>query len=109
MKHKWKTDSIIFLFVAGLLILPASMTLAAQPIPADADAFPRRLESYNDLDLSAIWAILKNQIDQEPFNLIATLIFFLAIVHTFMTGRFMAVACKGEHAHAEVVKKAMST
>ena len=104
MKHKWKTDSIIFLFVAGLLIFPAGMTLAAQPIPADADAFPRRLESYNDLDLSGIWAILKNRIDQEPFNLIATLIFFLAIVHTFMTGRFMAIAHKWEHEHQEKIK-----
>ena len=104
MKHKWKTDSIIFLFVAGLLIFPAGMTLAAQQIPADSDAFPRRLESYNDLDLSAIWAILKNRIDQEPFNLIATLIFFLAIVHTFMTGRFMAIAHKWEHAHADKIK-----
>ncbi|NNL78581.1 MAG: hypothetical protein HKO68_19795 [Desulfobacterales bacterium] len=48
--------------------------------------------------------MLKNRVQQEPFNLIATLIFFLAIVHTFMTGRFMAAAHKWEHAHAEKIK-----
>ena len=43
--------------------------------PAEADAFPRNLESYNDADAGSIWAILKNRVKQEPFNLIATLIF----------------------------------
>jgi uncharacterized membrane protein (DUF4010 family) len=36
------------------------------------------LKSYSDADERGIWAILKNRVQQEPFNLIATLIFFLA-------------------------------
>ena len=88
----------------GLIALWAGAVPAAEPVTSDAEAFPRNLESYNDADLDSIWAILKNRVQQEPFNLIATLIFFLAIVHTFMTGRFMVVAHKWEHAHAEKIK-----
>ena len=88
----------------GLIALWAGAVTAAEPVASDAEAFPRDLESYNDADLDSIWAILKNRVQQEPFNLIATLIFFLAIVHTFMTGRFMVVAHKWEHAHAEKIK-----
>ena len=88
----------------GLIALWAGAVPAAEPVTSDAEAFPRNLESYNDANLGSIWAILKNRVQQEPFNLIATLIFFLAIVHTFMTGRFMVVAHKWEHAHAEKIK-----
>jgi hypothetical protein len=66
--------------------------------------FPRSLASYNDADQGSIGAILKNRIKQEPFNLVATLIFFLAIVHTFMTGRFMAISHKWEREHQEKIK-----
>ena len=86
----------------GLVVLWVGIALAVQPVPAKAADFPRRLDSYGDAD--GIWAILKNRAKQEPFNLAATLIFFLAIVHTFMTGRFMAIAHKWEHAHEEKIK-----
>jgi hypothetical protein len=82
----------------------AGIVAAAQPVQSEAEAFPRSLRSYNDADPDSIWTILKNRAQQEPFNLVATLIFFLAIVHTFMTGRFMAIAHKWEHEHAEKIK-----
>ncbi len=88
----------------GLIALWAGAVPAAEPVTSDAEAFPRSVESYNDTDAVSIWSILKNRVKEEPFNLIATLIFFLAIVHTFMTGRFMAIAHKWEHAHAEKIK-----
>ena len=104
MKRRWKTATVMLLIGLGLVFFSANMVPAAQPIPAEADAFPRSLESYKDADLASIWAILKTRVQQEPFNLIATLIFFLAIVHTFMTGRFMAIAHKWEHEHREKIK-----
>ena len=58
---------------------------------AQAD-FPPSLESYHDADLESIPAILANRIRQVPFNLVATLIFFCAIVHTFMAGRFTRIS-----------------
>jgi hypothetical protein len=35
----------------------------------------------------------------EPFNLVATLIFFAAIIHTFLSSRFLAISHKWEAAH----------
>ena len=94
------------LVLAGLVfvVLFTSVVAAAEPAAPDAEAFPRSLESYEDDDAGGIWAILKNRVSEEPFNLVATLIFFLAIVHTFMTGRFMAIAHKWEHEHQEKIK-----
>jgi hypothetical protein len=66
------------------------------------------LKSYSDADERGIWAILKNRVQQEPFNLIATLIFFLAIVHMFLTGRLMVVAHKWEHEHIKKVKNGIA-
>jgi len=85
-------------------VLWAGLAAAAEPVSSDATDFPRNLESYNDADAGSIWAILKNRVKAEPFNLIATLIFILAIVHTFMTGRFMAIAHKWEHEQQEKIK-----
>ena len=88
----------------SLAILWAGAATAAAPVSSEAADFPRTLESYNDADAGSIWLILKNRVKAEPFNLVATLIFFLAIVHTFMTGRFMAIAHKWEHEHQEKIK-----
>ena len=104
MQRKSTTMAVILLLSLGLVAFCSGVVLAAEPVPAEAEAFPRDLESYNDADAGSIWTILKNRARQEPFNLIATLIFFLAIVHTFMTGRFMAIAHKWEHEHQEKIK-----
>ena len=39
----------------------------------------------------------------NPFNVVATLIFFAAIFHTFMAARFNAIAHKYEHLHREAM------
>ena len=104
MKLKWNTGTVFLLCYLSFVVLWVGIALAAEPVSPNAKDFPRSLESYNDPDAGGIWAMLKNRVKHEPFNLIATLIFFLAIVHTFMTGRFMAAAHKWEHAHAEKIK-----
>jgi hypothetical protein len=102
--RKWNAGIVFGLCCLSLGVLWAAVALAAAPSPTGAEAFPRSLESYNDVHAGGIWAILKNRVNQEPFNLIATLIFILAIVHTFMTGRFMAIAHRWEHEHQEKIK-----
>jgi len=89
-----------------LLVLTLSgFVAAAVGPPADAPDFPPNLERYNDQKLDSIFAILGNRIQQQPFNLVASLIFLCAIVHTFLTGRFMAVAHRWAHDHKEKIKK----
>ncbi|CAI8280097.1 MAG: Uncharacterised protein [Opitutia bacterium UBA7350] len=40
----------------------------------------------------------------DPMNWIASLIFFLAIVHTFLAGKIMALAHKEEHKHQKMIE-----
>ena len=82
------------------LILAGAVLAAGEP-SKDARAFPPSLDSYNDADVDSIMAILKNRVHQVPFNLVATIIFFCAIVHTFLTSKFLAIGHKWEHDHEE--------
>ena len=72
---------------------------------ASAGDFPRALDSYHDSDVTGVMAILKGRIAQEPFNLVASLIFLCAIIHTFLAGKFMGIAHKWEHDHEEKIKR----
>jgi len=106
MKTCRKSWLIACVFLLCLVWL--GIASAAGDSPDEAKAFPRSLESYNDSDLKRISSILVNRIKQEPFNLVATLIFFCAIVHTFLTSRFLAIAHKWEHEHDEKMKQGVA-
>lgn len=54
--------------------------------------FPRGLETYNDGGLDSVFSMLQHRIVEEPFNLFATIIFLLAIIHTFLTPLFIKKA-----------------
>jgi hypothetical protein len=95
----------LLLLVCILSIVLAGDLLAAEESPQDAQAFPPSLESYGDADVQSILAILKNRVRQVPFNLVATLIFFCAIIHTFLTSKFLTIAHKWEHDHEEKKKQ----
>lgn len=74
-------------------------------LPQAASPFPPALDSYGDSGLSGIPAILQYRAGKVPFNIIATLIFFLAIIHTFLTSNFLAVSHKWEKEHKDKIKK----
>ena len=93
----------VFLILAAF-VLCGSVAWGASPPAGGATDFPRSLESYGDQDSPGILAVLANRIRQQPFNLVATLIFFCAIVHTFLSSKFMTMAHKWEHEHEKKVK-----
>lgn len=69
---------------------------------SDALAFPRPLDSYGAVAEGAgVIDVLSQRIQAEPFNLVATIIFVLAIVHTFLTAKFRHLAHEVEHEHAK--------
>jgi hypothetical protein len=107
MNSYGKVGSIVFLCLLGIGLISGAWAIAAEKPAADAGAFPRSLDSYNDSDVKSIAAILKNRIQQEPFNLVATLIFFCAIIHTFLTSKFTAISHKWEHEHEEKKKEGL--
>jgi hypothetical protein len=95
----------LFLFatVVALLML-GNPSHAADPAAIDTP-FPRSLDSYNEAPLRGVLEIIIHRIQEEPFNLVATLIFFAAIIHTFMASTFMALSHKWHHEHAEKVRR----
>ncbi len=86
------------LLVALLGLAPAGL-LCAAGAPESAGLFPRGLSSYADPAGASLPGTLAGRVKAEPFNLVATAIFFLAIVHTFMTERFRRMAHHAEEAH----------
>jgi len=107
MKGYHKGLAIMLLCFLGIGLLGGVGALATEKPADDAAAFPRTLDSYHDSEFTSIAAILKNRIKQEPFNLIATLIFFFAIIHTFLTSKFTAISHKWEHEHDEKKKQGL--
>lgn len=51
--------------------------------------FPRALSDYGDASSQAIWPMLQGRVTAEPFNAVATLIFLLAVIHTFFAPKFL--------------------
>jgi len=91
-RRRWKRRALVL----GTFVLFSALgavAIAAAPGSEQAGAaFPPPLESYNDANLTSLWDILRNRVEKQPFNLWATLLFFGAIIHTFLTHRFRHIA-----------------
>ncbi len=94
--------TVLFLLLAMALSSRAADIADAAPTNApDLSPFPPPLESYHDADMTGVWQVLLNRIHQEPFNLWATLIFLAAVVHTFLTHKFIRWANVLETRHEQ--------
>ncbi|HTO04850.1 MAG TPA: hypothetical protein VL069_14155, partial [Opitutus sp.] len=71
---------------------------------AELSSFPLPLEAYGE-STGSVLEILQRRLEIEPFNLVATLIFILAIVHTFLTAKFRHWAHAVEEAHRARLKE----
>jgi hypothetical protein len=69
--------------------------------PSHMATFPRPLSDYPSSAGAGLVQTLLTRIDIEPFNLVATAIFFLAILHTFAAARFAAYAHRVQHRNEE--------
>ena len=67
---------------------------------------PRALESYPSAADQSLAAELSARVQLEPFNLVATAIFVLAILHTFAAPKFAALAHRVQHRHDERARAA---
>jgi hypothetical protein len=71
---------------------------AAGPDAAHAQvSFPKPLEDYHDDQVPRLLQKLINRVRVDPFNLIGTLIFCCAILHTFFAAKFMRIAHACNH------------
>ena len=58
---------------------------------------PRALESYPSAANQTLASELATRVQIEPFNALATVVFVLAILHTFAAARFTAYAHRVQH------------
>jgi hypothetical protein len=94
--------------IAGLVLVACALGLASSVLasePSSAVAFPRPLASYEAAPDATVWQILKERAAGEPVNLAAAIIFFLAIVHTFLAPMFLKLSHRFEHQHRERLAK----
>jgi hypothetical protein len=90
-----------FYWILILLLLSVGQIESVQAAPASpggaAPPFPMPVEDYHDEQIAGITAKLVQRIQAEPFNLVGTLIFIGAIIHTFLASKFMLIAHRLEH------------
>jgi Putative Na+/H+ antiporter len=73
----------IRLFLLFGLLGGAAAGHAATDVPV-AEPFPRELSAYPDAATASLGAVLRARATLEPFNVVATVIFVLAVLHTFL-------------------------
>ena len=72
------------------------------PIPLPKYDDPKNAEGESE----GLWATLKYRaVQQNGFNLVASIIFLCAIIHTFLASFFLGIAHKVEHKHKERIKR----
>jgi hypothetical protein len=91
-------NQIVSFWMIPLLVLLPFAALAAEPGVSTAP-FPPPLESYHTASNAPLLNVLQDRIHLEPFNLVASIIFLLAIVHTFLAPFFLRLAHKVEEKH----------
>src|SRR5687768_8077370 len=76
---------------------------ASDPSSTAGD-FPRALTTYNDPTSGSVMEVIKARALAEPFNVVATLVFALAVLHTFATTKIRHWAHVVEERHCERLK-----
>ena len=61
--------------------------------------FPRSLGSYPDVPGQVLLDILGSRIEADPINAVASVIFLLAVLHTFVASRFTAASHRAQARH----------
>ncbi|HEV3272645.1 MAG TPA: putative Na+/H+ antiporter [Candidatus Methylacidiphilales bacterium] len=95
---------LVLLLALGLLGFFPAPAHAAAP-PANSAPFPPPLESYQDEGNPDVWTVLLGRMLAQPFNPIATIIFFLAIIHTFLAPKILGLSHRMQRAHEAKLQK----
>ncbi len=95
------TGCVLYLLLTVCLASSAQGALSEQPA-----TFPPPLASYDTPKDASLSDALAGRIRAEPFNLAATIIFFLAIIHTFLAPMFLKLSHRLDHEHRQRLAKA---
>lgn len=81
---------------AAYVLLSAPIAFASEVIPP-GEELPLPLDAYTGEAGMTLWQLLVHRVEEEPVNLVATVVFVLAIVHTFLAARITAAAHRLQH------------
>lgn len=101
-KLNWTMIVLFFIVLTGV-IYGASLFEKTEVVPD----FPIPAEAYTEVEGASLGQILENRIKTAPFNLVASIIFFLAIVHSLMTSVFHKLAHGFEKKFLELQEKGL--
>ena len=87
------------------LFLLAPLLVHAAGAPAPAEPFPRPLDAYSVPAWASAWEVVQARAAAEPFNLVASGIFLLAVLHTFAAGKIRHWAHVVEERHLACLKE----
>ena len=83
--------ALLLLCLGSSLFLNTFAATAAGVLRPAID-FPIPVDGYHHQQIPSIFGRLTGRIQREPLNLVATIIFFVAIIHTFLAARFHKIA-----------------
>lgn len=107
---KFKGLLVVLIAVVSIMSLahaaggPADVEYA-YPDKKQAAKFPVPNSYYESSEGKSMGEILVSRIQKDPFNLVATIIFFLAIFHTFAAAKFNKMAHHFELEHRAKIAK----
>ncbi|AOS45501.1 hypothetical protein Verru16b_02582 [Lacunisphaera limnophila] len=87
----------------SILLLTPVFGFAATAAPAEP--FPRDLASYAEPEGMGVLEVIRARAAAEPFNVVATVIFVLAVLHTFATAKIRHWAHVVEERHHAMLKR----
>src|ERR1700741_713389 len=76
----------------GLSLCLTTLAATATGLLRPAIDFPFPVDSYHDQQIPSLFGKLTERIQRGPLHLVATIIFFAAIIHTFLTAQFRKIA-----------------
>jgi Na+/H+ antiporter NhaD/arsenite permease-like protein len=82
----------LLLLVFGFSFCLTSFSAKAEGLLGHAGDFPLPVDSYRDQRIQSLSGKLMERIQREPLNLVATIFFFAAIIHTFLATKFRKIA-----------------
>ena len=92
------------LLIVGFSSMLCLATFTARGAEGSRNAleFPLPANSYQDQQVPSVLRKLTVRIQREPLNLVATIIFFAAIIHTFLTSQFRKIAHRYQRRYEEI-------
>ena len=87
----------LLLLGLGFSLCLTTLSATAAGLPRPALDFPLPVDSYHDQQIPSLFGKLTGRIEREPPNFVASIIFFGAIVHTFLAARLTRIAMIYHH------------